>query len=1330
MSALREIVTAVTSALDGSAAVKYNKGAHNTGEGDRYEERVLALVFLRCLRRGLIFQLSANNGDAGKFDDVVLVWRPKGHPEARIMFIQLKHKKSAFIHSTALLSGAQNCDFGLSKYCTSYREISESLEMGRLTFVLLTNASLGDSSLSLLERQDVDSTPELELLQAGGNIYRLNPNNEQVWKAVGENTGFVEHFYLLCQQRNSVQILSDIDKELEELLGAGDLCRSISDSLCESIRKWMNKRKGECLTSAWSDWQALVDKYVRTQVTGCKALTTSLEYRSVADVRDHVESCNPAWVRPLERGTAALSATKIHQALVHETHIMVDLERFPDLRHQILCCWGPFCRWLVLVDSEKDSDILSELAAQIENERRLIIVSSRENKGFDDTFQTCDVSDNSWNKLLDVEVRLNGDCYECRLGDQVADVDALKSLLDGKPRLLLALAQLSPPLRMGRELETLPAYYVPRKLVDRRLVTNKFFSSLGRWDVCVIDSASYGALSCKIGIHSVTSFAQMKSWFRTQFKFDWPLIVLTEELESIREAARTWPVLKIYVLQFSNKKWNIVYYFGHPDRIGEHRVKQKVEQYKALDTASNTVIVEGRPGVGKSKVLSHVAEQIKGRDPACWILRINLLEFYTVLDDSDSSVEDILRAAVFNKDELARLECALLRHSLLRSPRVVCLVDGFDEVCPDYVDKCIEVLALVAPRKGKLLVTTRPAALKVLAARMGVLAHSLEPFSDSELKEFFTLHPLRGNIPPIAGLNKSLRDLLRIPLFAEMFVNLSQEVAETWDIVTLYETFFRNNFRRLYEEKLCQNISVPGKKAEVVEKQEQHEAQLMALAESVLSHTAAVPTKLPFDTDYFVKSGIVYQFTNGKPAFLHRTFAEHFLAKLCFVTDRKQFRARVYRKAYVNKRLEFFLESFDRRAARGLPLLEALLDGDERKMAALLGEGGDVGQADACGRNVVHLAAAHRLRCPLPLLRRLCRRAAVGALSAEDRLLGWTPMRYAAEGGRWAAVKALLEAGGDVTQLGDFRLRLHDPAELLGAFERGGYWALYEHIFSLNNTSWRAKAAWKGVGTQMQFALSVISAKMPRHSLRVIAEKAREEEHHTVRSMLLHGKIRTTLSQKGKKVKPKYVHPQWSRIRPPAHGLMWGESHIPSCATEILFGVTALRVEGNMVLQEVRSSTAASCSSQTQPQHTYLKYSNESDISYSSQTQPWHLKYSDESGIYSSLYHSAETGDANNQRALTNLERDTVESPSQLDSSLAAHESRFGCAGKTWQWPGMEDRQHGQRAEFDWQDGDGDKPLVSAVQREGANVTGNGFLHVLEIFIFILISVLIMNTFN
>ncbi|XP_049943553.1 uncharacterized protein LOC126424805 [Schistocerca serialis cubense] len=1226
MSALREIVTAVTSARDGSAAVKYNKGAHNTGEGDRYEERVLALVFLRCLRRGLIFQLSANNGDAGKFDDVVLVWRPKGHPEARIMLVQLKHKKSAFIHSSALLSEAQNCDFGLSKYCTSYREISESLEMGRLTFVLLTNASLGESSLNLLERQYVDSTPEMELLQAGGNVYRLNPNNEQVWKAVGENAGFVEHFYLLCQQRNSVQILSDIYKELEELLGAGDLCRSINDSLCESIRKWMNKRKGECLTSAWSDWQALVDEYVRTQVTGCKALTTRLEYRSVADVRDHVESCNPAWVRPLERGTAALSATKIHQAVVHETHIMVDLERFPDLRHQILCCWGPFCRWLVLVDSEKDSDILSELAGQIENERRLIIVSLRENKGFNDTFQTSDISDDSWNELLDVKVRLNGDRYECRLRDQMADVDALKSLLDGKPTLLLALAQLSQPLRMGRELETLPAYYVPRKLVDRRLVTNKFFSSLGRWDVCVIDSASYGALSCKIGIHSVTSFAQMKSWFRTQSKFDWPLIVLTEELESIREAARTWPVLKIYVLQFSNEEWKIVYYFGHPDRIGGHRIKQKVEQYKALDTASNTVIVEGRPGVGKSKVLSHVAEQIKGRDPACWILRINLLEFYTVLDDSGSSVEDILRAAVFNKDELARLECALLRHSLLRSPRVVCLVDGFDEVCPDYVDKCIEVLPLVAPRKGKLLVTTRPAALKVLEARMGVLALSLEPFSDSELKEFFTLHPLRGNIPPIAGLNKSLRDLLRIPLFAEMFVNLSQEVAETWDIVTLYETFFRNNFRRLYEEKFCQNISVPGKKAEVVEKQEQHEAQLMALAESLLSHIAAVPTKLSFDTDYFVKSGIVYQFTNGKPAFLHRTFAEHFLAKLCFVTDRKQFRARMYRKAYVNKRLEFFLESFDRRAARGLPLLEALLDGDESKMAALLDEGADVGQADACGRSVLHLAAA---RCHLPLLRRLCRRAGVGALSAVDRLLGWTPMRYAAEGGRWAAVKALLEAGGDVRQLGDFRLILHDPAKLLGAFERGGYWALYQHIFSLNNMSWKAKAAWKGLGNQMQFALSVISAKIPRQSLRVIAEKAREEGHHTVRSMLLHGKIRTaekgrTLSQKGKNMKHIYVRVHLLRTRLQQMHLSGERATYLAVPHSACLGVIPPRVEGNVVLQEARCSTAASFSSQTQPRHTYVKYS-------------------DGSGIYSSLYQSAETGDANNLHVLTNLERDTVE---------------------------------------------------------------------------------------
>ncbi|XP_049794978.1 uncharacterized protein LOC126209899 [Schistocerca nitens] len=1151
MTSLQDIVAAVASAHDRSAALPYNKKpGHSRGDGDRYEECMLALVFLRCLRSQLIFQLSANNNDADKFDDVVLAWRPEEDAEEHTLLVQLKHKTSSrqlTLESDVWLS--KDTDFSISKYCTSYGKICKSLVMDRVTLVFLTNARLGESSLSLFERQLVDTVKGLELLKAGGDLYKLDSNNEQVRKAVRGNMSFVQHFYLLCHQKNSVEIVEDICSELDKLLGAGNLCESICESLCKSLREWMNEAS-VCLTSSWSKWQAIVGDYIRKEVTRCRVVTTRLEYCCVGDIRRYVESCNPAWV-------------------------------------------------IIDEDSEESSEILHELVAQIQTERRLIIVSSRETNGYVDTFESADISDDSWNKWMDTDIRLNGDHYECHLRDLVASVSALKSVLDDEPALLLALAQLSQPLRMGPELEPLPAYYIPRKLVDPRIELADFVSSLGSRDVCITNSACYELLESKIGRHSLTSFEEVVRWILNKSEFDWPLFVLTDNLESIPENIRRLAVFNFYILLISEDSCKIRHFSGRSCRVLEYPREQRKEQLEVLDTASNIVIVEGKPGVGKSKMLSHVAKQIKERDPACWLLRVNLLEFDTVLDHSCSGitgVRDILFQTVFNDDQLGRLEYALLRHSLSHSPRVVCLVDGFDEVCPDYVTECLEILNLLAPRQGKLLVTTRPAPLKLLEARLGVPAYSLDPFTDSELEDFFRHHPSRGRIPPINGLNSNLRDLLKIPLFAEMFVNVSQEVPDTYDIVTLYEAFFKNEFRRYYKEKWGHNLSTPGRKIELEKAQKKHEKHLMLLATSILLRSTDIPARPLVDMDYFVKAGIVYKFANRKPTFLHRTFAEHFLAKWCFVREGERRRAAVYREAYLDRTLEFFLEAFNRRAARDRPLLEALLGGDKDRLQAVMAEGADPRQRDACGRNALHLAAALDEQRSLPLLRRLCRYVGEGMLSVEDGLLGWTPMRYAAEGRHWIAVKKLLEAGDDLRHLGDFHAGLHDPAQLCDVFRRSGYQALYQHII---------KQPVEKAAQQMEFAVSLISANMPREALSHIAGKAWEKGHTLVWHLLLRAYGTTVEEEMGRWMKLAKLLAKDVRSYRLRNHLIGGQlqdvpaerncsnwsPNSPSSSPEVPDENDAARAEAEMVPAVVRSPAVASRSGWTQGQHNGDTYS-------------------------------------------------------------------------------------------------------------------------------------------
>ncbi|XP_049768942.1 uncharacterized protein LOC126106629 [Schistocerca cancellata] len=1010
-------------------ALKYSKGARRKGDGFRYEEMVIALVFLRCLRKRLPdFELTSDNYYAGRFDDIVVTWRGDRHRYA--LLVQLKHKTSTEyekIKKGHLFSTSDNnkSDFNIWKYNKSFRSVKKNLNGGQYALVLLTNVPLHDNALGFFTERRTTSVLGADLLEAGGRVYKLDT------RAVsGCDPDFMEHFFMFCNQKSVNEITDDICAELVHLLGPTDSYERLCEELCRCVMEWKDtpSEERESISGSWTKWRGIVRQHRVTKINDCDRLTTRLKFRSVEGVRRYVDSANPACVRPLSADTVALTVTKVHQAIHPETHIMVNVKRFRESQLGVLRWWGPSCRWLVLVDDDQEErrqclNLLNKMRVHLQDGRRLIVVSMREEASFKDSFWCGDVSDESWDDLMLTKIRLNGAKRKCQLGELVSNTAELQNLLKHRLSCLIALARNSGCVKLGQTFEPLSENYVPRQLVTQQYVKDEFFSSLAVRDVCIADNSTCRILLEKLGYlmknYKVCTLGELEKYLALHMSV--PILAKTESIDiiALERICRKYKGLHMFAVKHTERGWNVQYFLAGSGRVRHYVREQTVQLLEALDAFNNKIIVEGRPGIGKSTMLLHLATEVKQNNPSSWVVQIDLRECYEKFEKHMSAEEVrglFLQSVMFNEGELAELEFNLLQHCLQNYKNMVCLVDNFEEVCPDYAEVFLQALRLLSPSRGKLVVTTRPAAARLLEDHLGSLVHLLPAFSDSQLQKYLGRFRPRALRWRFDGLATPLKNLLRIPLYAEMYRDLMEVGTESHDTVAFCEVFFHYKFGKLYVENFGDKLSDPGKRKEVKMLWRCHEAKLKRLAGLLLVRNKEILQSLIQSSggDSFVKAGIVHQLTGEKLLFEHRTFAEYFLAKWCFSDASQKACAAVYSTAQSGRNLEFFVEVFDRMASRGRHLLSLLLDGDERRVRALLQAGVGLEERDIWGRNALHLAAAKGVESSL--LRLLCQKIKA-ALAKEDGLLHWTPLQYAANRGHWDTVETLLQAGADLNQL-------------------------------------------------------------------------------------------------------------------------------------------------------------------------------------------------------------------------------------------------------------------------------------------------------------------------
>ncbi|KAJ8704170.1 hypothetical protein PYW07_013464 [Mythimna separata] len=170
---------------------------------------------------------------------------------------------------------------------------------------------------------------------------------------------------------------------------------------------------------------------------------------------------------------------------------------------------------------------------------------------------------------------------------------------------------------------------------------------------------------------------------------------------------------------------------------------QSIKVKTLYDIEDDVVLITAEPGMGKSTLLTHLSLETKKCHPKVWIVRVNLLEYsrefskwkeegtdINSLETLNFMCQVILREKLGNEsnvtitlkeqngvvylkdcsgDPWIEFELKLFLH-FFNDDKMIFLFDGFDEICPHYMNeatKCIEVISKHR-QKHKTWVTSRP----------------------------------------------------------------------------------------------------------------------------------------------------------------------------------------------------------------------------------------------------------------------------------------------------------------------------------------------------------------------------------------------------------------------------------------------------------------------------------------------------------------------------------------------------------------------------------------------------------------------------------------------
>jgi len=357
------------------------------------------------------------------------------------------------------------------------------------------------------------------------------------------------------------------------------------------------------------------------------------------------------------------------------------------------------------------------------------------------------------------------------------------------------------------------------------------------------------------------------------------------------------------------------------------RTYTPMDLYKLLKQAQHhrVMLISDIAGMGKSTVLTHLSKQIKQEFPNSWVIRVDLNQHTDELEILKKGTIDKEKATEFVSKKLLKLttefDLKLFEHcsEQRQNIRIVLMLDGFDEISPDYGKTVIDLLQTLKNMSVlEFWITTRPHLRQELEDSLQQLSYTLSPFSRENqvefLKKFWLANGEKGTdknkleiyadklIMKLAtSISDRDKEFTGIPLQCRMLAEAFDEKVRTFcqssdstpdlpvrlDLLELYGLFINRKYDIYIGDK--SRIPLTNVNAKTIrepyikEAEDFHQKLAIQMLFPGKKETLPITGNCTFSYEKvkeMSKIGIVQVNYEAKHYFIHRTFAEYHVANV------------------------------------------------------------------------------------------------------------------------------------------------------------------------------------------------------------------------------------------------------------------------------------------------------------------------------------------------------------------------------------------------------------------------------------------------------------------